>query len=987
MAGKEADRATAPLRITLFGPFAVQVDGHPLPRLRSQKEQWLLALLTLRANRPVERDWLAGTLWSESTESQAAYNLRRSLSNLRQALGTQAARLLSPSVHTLQFDLSEASVDVLNFDQAIAQGEPSSLENAVSLYGGALLEGCTEGWAVAERRTREQAYLNALETLAAHAMAHREPAAAVDLLRRVVSVEPLRESAQRALMAALSASGDQAAAILVYRDLRLLLRRELNAEPDPETSALFARIRTTARSQAQPVASAPNVLVTPPSAAFRPLPSPLTSLVGREHEITEISACLHSARLVMLTGSGGVGKTRLAIEVARQMAEDYVDGVGFVELASLSEQGLVAQTVAAVLDVREETDRSLFEVLIDYLHSKQMLLILDNCEHLLKACAEVTEMLLRGCPRLHILATSRQALGLIGEISFRVPSLSLPPNADRMRAQASSETDRLSLLLEYEAPRLFWERARQSLPGFRLTQDNVDAVMDICRQLDGIPLALELAAARVKVIPIEQIAARLQNRFHLLTGGSRTALPRQQTLEALIDWSYELLSEPEQRLLRRLSVCMGGWTLETAEQIGADKEIAAWQVLDLLIDLVEKSLVTYTPETERYSLLETVRAYARKRLQEQGEEAFVRKRHADHFLILAEAAEEQLLGPEQAFRLEQLEAEHENLRAALTWSLDDAQGAKVGLRFVGALWRFWDIRGHLSEGRALSTHVLSRSQAQNRTGERAQALNGAAALAESQGDYETSRRLHEESLAIRRELGDRQGVAASLNNMGNVAFGQGDYETARALFEESLNIDRERGSKEGLPAPLNNLGLVAYYQGDYAAAYTLFEEALTITRELGNRTGEAINLDNLGSVLKAQGDYAAARKLHERSLLLKQELGDKLGIAESLEAFAALAMPQGTTRTPEQTTANDPSAPTQDSLSSLLWSVRLLGAAEALREKIGTPMSPGEREGHHRDTAIVREALGEAAFKAAWAEGQSLSVEQAVAHALEKNSD
>ncbi|HLV78990.1 MAG TPA: BTAD domain-containing putative transcriptional regulator, partial [Chthonomonadaceae bacterium] len=399
MAGTQTQESATPLNIILFGPFHVRLDGRPLPPLRSRTEQWLLALLALRANRPVERDWLAGTLWPESDESQAANNLRRSLWNLRQALGTQAARLRAPGRHTVQLDLTGAAVDVLAFDHAIAQATPTSLQAAVTLYGGPLLEGCTEEWVFLERQAREQAYLAALETLAERASTQGETGMAVDLLRKAVQGDPLRETAQRALMQALAASGDQAAAVLAYRDYRLLLRREFNAEPDPMTAALFHQLRQEARQR--PVQSVP------PAQAEARLPAAWTGLVGREQELMEIEACLQSARLVTLTGAGGVGKTRLAIEAARHAQEEFAQGAWFIDLAALTDEALVAQAVAAVLGIREEEGRSLRETLCAGLAAQQILLVLDNCEHLIDACAHLVEALLQSGPQVRILATSR----------------------------------------------------------------------------------------------------------------------------------------------------------------------------------------------------------------------------------------------------------------------------------------------------------------------------------------------------------------------------------------------------------------------------------------------------------------------------------------------------------------------------------------------------------------------------------------------------
>jgi len=1049
MDGTQALQATTPLTITLFGPFAIRLEGQPLPRLRSHKEQWLLALLILRANRPVERDWLAGTLWPESTQSQAANNLRRSLWILRQALGTQAARLLSPSLHTVQLDLASAMVDVFAFDRAVAQTDFAALETAVKLYGGPLLEGCTEEWVFAERQSREQAYLSALEKLTAQAMANGDLETAVTYLRQVVLADPLRESAQRSLMQALADQGNPAAAILAYRDYRLLLRRELNTDPAPETMALFQQIRQDARRLALPASSPALAPVATPQARTISLPTPVTRLIGREQELVEIGACLLASRLVTLTGTGGVGKTRLAIEVARQVAEDYAQGVWFVELAPIVESALVIPTVASTLSVQEAAGHALLQTLIDHLGAKQALLVLDNCEHLIDACAQLVDTLLRNCPHLRILATSRQSLGLTGEVAFRIPSLTVPPDLSRKAGGEkrlhgeSAEKDQMPVILEYEAARLFVERAHQARPAFRLSARHAEPISRICRQLDGIPLAIELAAARLQVLSIEEIDARLEDRFRLLTGGSRTALPRQQTLQAALDWSYDLLSPEERQLLQRLSVFVGGWTLEATEAVCSGEEIEARQMLDLLASLVDKSLVIAEEweDKTRYRLLESVRQYSRERLQASREERHWRDRHLQFYLSLAEEAEPELTGVAQTEWLERLESEHDNLRAALIWSRQEKKCAEAGLRLAGACWRFWNIRGYWSEGREHLQAILSQEAAGPQTPARARALNAVGHMAFDQGDYTAARAFYEESLAIFRKLGDKQGIALSLGNLGNVAYSQGAYATARALFEQGLPELRESGNKWGVAGSLNSLGNVAKDQGEYTRASSLYRESLALRRELGDRHGLAYTLLNLGNVAYLQGDYAAARTPFEECLAEFRELGDKWGVAGSLNSLGLIALYQGDYATAcallEECLAvfrelgdRRGVAASLNSLglvayrqgdNAVAWNVlgeslainrelgdkwgiaeslqalaalaagwgqkeraaRLWAAAEALREAIGAPLPPKDKEQIDREVAAVRAAIGEPAFSAGWTEGRAMTIDQAVEYALE----
>ena len=690
------------------------------------------------------------------------------------------------------------------------------------------------------------------------------------------------------------------------------------------------------------------------------LPQQLTSFIGREQAITDIEALLVKTRLLTLTGSGGSGKTRLSLQVAAMSLDQFPDGAWLVELAPLADASLVPQTVASVLGVKEEPGKPITQTLTEHLKTKRLLLLLDNCEHLLDACAKVGNTLMRHCPGVQILASSREALGIAGEQTYRVPSLSLP---DRKQAQTPQS------LSTYESVHLFIDRALLVRSDFQVTNHNAPALASLCHHLDGIPLAIELAAARVRSLSVEEIDHKLDQRFRLLTGGSRTALPRQQTLRALIDWSYDLLHAPEKLLLQRLSVFAGGWTLAAGEQVGAGDGVDEAEVFDLLTSLSDKSLVVaeQMDEHSRYRLLETVRQYARDRLMESGGGEAVRERHRDYFLALAEEAEPKLLGAGQAEWLQRLEDEHENLRAALDWSLV-AAGSNEDLRLCGALQRFWWTRGHLTEGRQWCVRVLGKAGGDERTPERAKALSAAGVLAHHQSEYSAARGRHEESLAIHRQLGDRKGISVSLNNLGNVAYRQGDLASARSLHEESLAIERDLGDRCGIAVSLNNLGNVALDQRDFAAARALYEESLAIERELGGRSGIACSLDNLGLVAYFQADYSAARSLHEESLTIWRELGDLRSIARSLTSLGDAAC-----------------GPVVAGLGSCLHAARVWGAADRLRAEIGSPVEPNERPAYDLRVAAARAVVGDdAAFDQAWQEGRGLTLEQAIELALEK---
>jgi predicted ATPase/class 3 adenylate cyclase/Tfp pilus assembly protein PilF/DNA-binding XRE family transcriptional regulator len=782
-------------------------------------------------------------------------------------------------------------------------------------------------------------------------------------------------------------------------------------------------------------------------AAFPPLPSPTapatnlpaqpTSFIGRAREQTEVRALLGRSALVTLTGAGGCGKTRLALEVAAGLMPDYPDGVWLVELAALADPALVLQAVAKALGVREEPGRPLLATLAAHLQAKAPLLVLDNCEHLIGACAEVAVALMRACPRLQLLTTSREALEVAGETLYRVPSLTAP---DPGHLPAPAQLPR------YEAVRLFLERAQARRPEFALTTTNARAVAQICARLDGMPLAIELAAARVSVLPVEGIAVRLDDRFRLLTSGPRTALPRQQTLRATLDWSYDLLGEGEQRLLDRLAVFAGGCTLAAAEAVCSGEGIEAWEVLDLLGGLVNKSLVLLEEaggeaeqEPGRYRLLETVRQYGWERLVAAHEAAAVRDRHLAWCLALAEQARPELRGLVQGIWLARLEREHDNLRAALGWSIHEAGDAGLGQRLAGALSPFWRRRGYVSEGRGWLDAALARAD-QRSPSARALVLSGAGTLAWMQGEYRRAVSLYEQALGLQRALDNKVDIATSLTaladvasaqgqfnravalyeealalwraqgdsvgihmvllNMGVSAWNQGEYERASTLLEEALVLVRERGDTWGIALTQFNLGWVAYQQGEYGRAGALLDEALALARQLGDSWGTSFPLIGLGFVAHAQEDYARAGSLFEESLALSRRIGDKSTIAFALLGLGRIAHTRGDYGQAASLhqegilishgigAAHDAAA----GLEELAWTTAarghykraalLGGAAEALRQDLGMRLPRNQQAGHAEAVGAMRAVLGEEAFAAAWAEGRALSLEEAIALAL-----
>ena len=729
--------------------------------------------------------------------------------------------------------------------------------------------------------------------------------------------------------------------------------------------------------------------------AQRPsLPEALTSFIGRERELAEIKRLLPGKRLLTLVGAGGVGKTRLALQFVGEVADAYRDGVWLVELAPVADPVLVPQTVAAVLGLKEQPGKSLTQTLTEYLASRHLLLLVDNVEHLLVACAQLADALLRQCPHIVLLATSREALGIVGELTYRVPSLSMPDPAQHTKPEQLSQ---------YESARLFVERAQLQLPHFTLTDQNAPALASVCYRLDGIPLALELAAARVRSMSVEEVNRRLDHRFGLLRGGSRTAPPRQQTLRSLIDWSYDLLHESEKALLCRLSVFAGGWTLPAAEAACDGEGVEKEDMLDTLTSLADKSLVGIEERkgATRYRLLETVRQYARDRLRESDEEAQWRGRHLAYFLALAEEAEPQLRGADQQAWLDQLETEHDNLRSALGWSAAAGGDDASGLRLAGALCRFWSTRGYLGEARGWVSGLLAAATGGRDAAARAKALNGAGGLARHQGDNAAARALYEQSLAIYRELGDRQRIAVSLNNLGVVADNQGDYSAARALHEESLAIQRELGDKWSIATSLYNLGVLANDQGDYPAAHALHEESLAIRRELGDWQGIGDSLNSLGVSADERGDYAAARALFEESLAIQRELGDRQSMAASLSALGNVASTQGDNASAralhEETLTIYRELGDQRGIARSLLGLAdvafafacparaacIWAGAERLRETIGEKLPPSYIAGYDRQVAAARAAIGDdATFDLAWQEGRAMTLERAIEYAL-----
>jgi non-specific serine/threonine protein kinase len=990
----------ARLNIFSFGMPRIEIDGVPV-EVNNRKAVALLTFLaaTFKTH---SRDTLATLLWPDYDQSHARASLRYNLSILKKALSHEWFDVHRETIGLVRSD--NLWVDVVEFRSLLASCRTHThppaqtcpecvapLTEAVKLYRDRFLAGFVvedsvsfDDWQSSQDQSLHSEALSALESLVLWHRDQEEFEKAIEHAHRCLELDRTNERVHRLLMESYAKTGRRTAALRQYEECVRVLKKELNEVPKEETIRLYEAIK---ENLVETVVS--NLS---PDAPTNNLPRQLTSFIGRKREIEEVKRLLSTTYLLTLTGAGGCGKTRLALEVATDLIEEYEDGVWLVELAALSAPNLVPQEVASTLGVSEQQDRSLTDTLSDYLRSKKLLLVLDNCEHLIEACATLAEALLHACPNLRILATSREGLRIAGETAWRVPSLSLPDPEQIPSLEAAD-------VRQYEAIDLFRERALAAFPSFALTKENARTVVQICQLLDGIPLAIELAAALVEVLSVDQILSRLDDRFRLLTGGSRTALPRQQTLLATIEWSHDLLSEKERVLLRRLSVFAGGWTLSAAEAVCSDRErggILSDEVLPLLTRLVNKSLVDVERQDRetRYRLLETVRQYARDKLVESGEAEVLRGRHLEWYLGLAERAEPELFGAEQAIWFDRLDAELDNIRAALEWSLGGGE-AEAGLRLAGALWWFWGIRAHVIEGRGWLERALAMSSGA-RTSARAKALYGAGLLAWGQGDFERAVELCEESRALCREIGDKMGITHSLAILGYVAWGQGDYGHAAALYEEVVALRREIGDKRGIAHSLNLIGSVALHQGDYGRATELSEECLALCRELGDKWGIAIALYYLGGVVLYQGDYGRAVTLCEQSLALFKEMESKLGVAQTLCVLGTATFHQGDNKRGKALLKESlllcrelgikvdivrclkRLAMVAGAEGQPERAARLLGAAEALRQAIGAPLPPMDRPQYDRSIASVRARLGEEAFAKAWEEGRKMTMEEAV---------
>ena len=928
------------LDIQLLGGFTVRVGETVLPEeaWHLKRARSLIKLLALAPAHRLHREQVIDTLWPDSDLGSATNNLYQTLFAARRVL--EGANLDCLVLEEGMISLAGClATDVEAFEaaaqKALKSQDPSDFHAALDLYHGDLLpDDLYEEWTLSRREALRQTRLQLLLGLAQLYEKRQDNLSGIATLQKVLAIDRANEDAHAGLMRLYALSGQRQQALRQYQALREALQAELGVEPSDGIRRLFDEIRT-----GKVTLAIPSEKEIP--ARRHNLPAQLTSFIGREKQIAHVTHLVRDHRLVTLIGAGGTGKTRLALQVASGLVDDFADGVCLVELAPLSEPQLLPQVVIQALELVQQSDVSLTDLLARYLEHRQLLLILDNAEHLIEACAQLVDRLLKACPKLSILATSREVLTLASEVPYRVPSLAVPdPTSDPS----------IEALSEVESVRLFLERAAQVVPGLALTPSNAAAVVQICRRLDGIPLAIELAASRARAMSAEQIASRLGDAFHLLTGGSRADLPRHQTLKAAFDWSYDLLSHKERRLLQRLSVFAGGWTLEAAEVVGADGEnalsdqaIRPGEVLDLLTRLVDKSLVQAEPRLgqERYSMLEIVRQYAHQRLLETGEDQAVRERHLACFAALTAQAEKHLRGESQVEWLDRLEDELGNMRAALEGSLggDVERGLQI---MADSMW-FWWIRGLFYEGAGwlqtlLAAEMVERGEAPlqaNRALQRARGLRTLNYLSQHLNIFPEAQRVQliNESIAILRRLGPdgRRELGISLLEKTGTKFGYNlssleeqemsaifqqyhdrfylseyisskyawaylyysDIDRVKTLAQESMAISREIGDLDGISSRLTFQGTCALWDGNYAQAEALYREALEYSQKVRNRWWVLVIYERQNSVKMAQGQYVEALRYSEMVQKRYQEFDYRPGISDMLLQRMAIAWAMG----------------------------------------------------------------------------------------------
>ena len=949
------------MQCCVLGPLHIVTDQGEVRRPKGEKQRLLLATLLLHAPRVASADRLVHTLWGDRPPNDPAAALRTQIARLRAMLadaGTDAQPLRSePHGYRLAVDAKDVDAgrfDVLQRearDTASASRSLALLDEGLALWRGEPFEECTDlppflGEIVRLKELRTGAAERRIECLLALGRTSEALAAAEALAHS----DPLRERPRALCMEALHRAGRTHEALSLFQAFRRLLAEELGLDPSPALRELEARILR----HGGPSNDSPDdpERPAPPSARTR-LPAPLTRMIGRASEQASIRRLLQSTRLLTLTGAGGSGKTRLALAVSHQIQESAADALVWVPLDATSDPAFVAQEVAAAAGAREHPGRCAVEALRDLLARRAVVIVLDNCEHVLDACASLVEAVLGACPGVSVMATSREPLGIAGEITLPVPPLRVP-DADA----------RLAALGRYESVQLFVERAQAAVPAFELTAENAAAVARICRQLDGIPLALELAAARVRVLSPMEISTRLESSLELLSGGSRSTRPRHQTLRAAIGWSYRLLPDTERVLLERLSVFSGGFTLDAVEAVCSDDKIVERpRVLDVLAGLVAKSLVIAHQRdgVTRYRLLEVVRSHARECLMARREDTPLRHRHAEHFAAMAEDAEPLLLSPRRADTGRRLSGDQENIRAALAWAVSDPAGSETAYRLVGSLWWFWHYVGRFGEARhwaeatlALSPYAVARQL-------RARALYTAAMACWLVGDPIAAQPYGEESTRIARELAEPSLLVRAISAYAFALRDVGEMERAKRLAGECVTVARRAGF------PPTEMGFALWIQctalldaGDVEPAEAAAKEAERLWRATGDRWGLSMVLHGLAMARLGVGELDGAAGHFREAVELLRGDGEPYFITRCIEGLAIVRVQQG-----------------RADVAS-----RLFGAAEAIRATIEAPLLAFEEARYRRTVEILAPLLETQKRAEAWAEGRAMTLDEAIGYAL-----
>lgn len=936
--------------------------------LPGQRPRALLTALLLQPNAVVPAHRLVEALWGQELPDVPTNALQQVVGRLRTRLGEAGEAIVTRApgyvlvVDTMSIDAERFESDY-RAARSVWSADPTRaaalLDSALALWRGPAYGEFADGFAGAAATRLEELRLAALEDRAALLLQSGAATDAIASARELMAQEPLRERPVELLMQALHADGRAGEALEIYQQHRALLADELGLDPAPELRALQDRILqddlVIARAHRPSVVPSATVAEDPPaptSTVPTNLPAQLTSFVGRESEIAETRTLLGGTRLLTITGPGGIGKTRLALQVATDASADYPDGAFFVDLAPVSDPALVVPTIAATLGVREEGwERPVAEALTEHLRDRRLLLLLDNFEQVLDAASSVAR-LLSAAPSVTVLATSRAPLRVRGEQVVPLQPLRIVDPEAHMR---------LEQMLGIEAVALFAERAAAVDPGFRVTEQNATNVATLVDRLDGLPLAIELAASRAAVLPFEAMLQRMERGLPPLLVGARDLPPRQQTLQAAIGWSYELLEDSERILFRRLSVLAGGFTIEAAAAVCAEAvDGGGGDILPGLMLLTENSLIFSSHSGDgdlRFGMLQTIREFGLERLEADDDRMTIERQHAEWFMRLAEKAEPDLRGPQLLPWLMRLETEHDNLRAALRWAIDRDEG-EIGLRTVGALWRFWHLAGHLSEGRRWVRAVLELPSTRARTVARARALAALGSLAYWQNDVPVVRAAYEEALAISRKLDDERSIAEGTYNL---AFAYGLVPTkneSRDLFLQSREMFERLGDAVGVADTMWALGMMAGLAGDYVTAKGYAEESVRLLRGLGDAFGLVDALGELGRATRGLGELEIARSCFLEALEALAPVGYRTAVAIELENLAAI----------ELTLGNDVGA------------LQLAGAADALKEAAGGQVPP-EFKDLPDPRQVARRSLSEDRIAAAWNEGQAMSLDDAVAYA------